>query len=67
MLKAQLARVCSNHTWFVGRALIFALRATFPGFFNPGYNRKLDKRARVLLSGQTISEESLTCQLNLTA
>ena len=67
MLETQLARVCSYDARFVGRSLIFAQRATFHSFFNPGYNRKLDKRARVLLSDQKISDESLTCQHSFTA
>ena len=53
MFEAQLGSVPGHYAWFVKRHLIWLCSATFC-VNNPGYNRKLDKRARVLLSGQNI-------------
>jgi hypothetical protein len=38
---------------------LFVGCATFFDFINPGYTPKLDKRARVLLSGQTVAGKNI--------
>ena len=63
MFEVQLACVCSNHAWLVGRSLaLVSDQSVFP--VDPGYNQRLDERARVLLSGQTISGKSQIWQVD---
>ena len=61
MLATKRSFICSNdaralsQNRFERTALVCF--ATFTGQINPGYNRKLDKRARVLLSGQQLHND----------
>ena len=67
MSEGKRAGIPCEYALFVGRDLILTIGETFSTSTNTGYTPRLDKRARVLLSGQKNSDKSLSEKLDLAA